>query len=253
MINIKGIRKRFPGEQVPALDGVDLEIKSNEFFTLLGPSGCGKSTLLRCIAGLETADEGKIEISGRTVFSSAERIVVPPNRRNIGMVFQSYAIWPHMTVYGNVAFPLEVRRKPNIKPTVMKAIEMVGLAGLDQRYAGKLSGGQQQRVALARAIVADPDVLLLDEPLSNLDAGLREQMRAELLRLQRELNVTTVFVTHDQTEALSMSDRIAVMSRGHLMEIASPETLYKNPTSIFAAHFLGGANIFKATATPVGG
>jgi iron(III) transport system ATP-binding protein len=252
LITIKGLRKQFVAAagKTAALDDLSVEIETNSFFTLLGPSGCGKSTLLRCIAGLETPDDGEITIGGVTVFSHAQGIAVPANRRSLGMVFQSYAIWPHMTVYSNVAFPLEIKRLPNIRDRVMKALELVGLDHLAQQNASKLSGGQQQRVALARAIVPEPDVLLLDEPLSNLDAALRDQMRAELSKIQRTLGVTTIYVTHDQTEALSMSDRVALMSRGKFEEIASPEALYNHPKTIFAAQFIGGANIIDGVAQP---
>ncbi|MEO8755890.1 MAG: ABC transporter ATP-binding protein [Casimicrobiaceae bacterium] len=231
-----------------ALDGIDFSIESHSFFTLLGPSGCGKSTILRCVAGLETPDGGDIEIAGRTVFSSSRGIGVPPNRRRIGMVFQSYAIWPHMTVFENVAFPLEVQRQSNVRARTMAALEMVGLGAMADRYASRLSGGQQQRVAFARAIVAEPEVLLLDEPLSNLDAALREQMCGELRKLHERLRLTTLYVTHDQGEALSLSDRIAVMRDGRFVEVATPEELWKNPRTEFAAHFLGGANILAGDA-----
>jgi iron(III) transport system ATP-binding protein len=250
MISIKGIRKRFEGSGgAVALDGVTADIEKSSFFTLLGPSGCGKSTLLRCLAGLETPDAGEIKIGDTLVFSAEAGIAVPANRRNIGMVFQSYAIWPHMTVYGNVAFPLEVNKKPDIRKRVIEVLSLVGLAGLEDRNASRLSGGQQQRVALARAVAADPDILLLDEPLSNLDAALRDQMRGELLNLQRTLGVTTVYVTHDQAEALSMSDRIAVMSNGRFVEVATPEELYHRPATVFTAQFIGGANIIEGVAT----
>ncbi|MCL4764980.1 MAG: ABC transporter ATP-binding protein [Hyphomicrobiaceae bacterium] len=243
--------KRFQGvgsAVTVALEKLSLKIERGSFFTLLGPSGCGKSTLLRCLAGLETPDEGDILIHGKLVFSASSGTAVPTNRRNLGMVFQSYAIWPHMTVYANVAFPLQVRKVPDIRDRTLRALELVGLAGFAERDASKLSGGQQQRVALARAIVAEPDVLLLDEPLSNLDAALRDQMRAELLNIQRTLGITSVYVTHDQGEALSMSDRIALMSQGRLIEVAAPEELYDRPRSVFAARFIGGANILPGDA-----
>mgnify|MGYP001610353665 FL=1 len=255
MIAIKNLKKRFQGagNVTVALDNLSVTIEKGSFFTLLGPSGCGKSTLLRCLAGLETPDEGEIAIGGTTVFSVAGSIVVPASRRNLGMVFQSYAIWPHMTVYANVAFPLEVNKKPNVRERTLRALALVGLDGFADRDASKLSGGQQQRVALARAVVAEPDVLLLDEPLSNLDAALRDQMRAELLNIQRSLNVTTVYVTHDQPEALSMSDRIALMSRGQFVEVAAPEELYNHPRTMFAAQFIGGANILDGVASAAPG
>jgi iron(III) transport system ATP-binding protein len=249
VIRVAHVSKRFRSrrDDVLALDDVTFDVEPGSFFTLLGPSGCGKSTLLRCVAGLETPDQGEIEIGGRLVFSSATGLQMPPSRRRIGMVFQSYAVWPHMTVFGNVAFPLEVQGRPQVRERVMRALTAVGLEPLADRYASLLSGGQQQRVALARAIVGEPDVLLLDEPLSNLDATLREQMRGELRNLQQSLHVTTLYVTHDQTEALSMSDRIAVMRDGRFVETGSPEDLYHRPTSSFTAHFVGGANILPGT------
>jgi iron(III) transport system ATP-binding protein len=237
----------------PALYDLSIDIHKGQFFTLLGPSGCGKSTLLRCIAGLETADEGEIDIGGELVFSAARGIDVPPNKRRIGMVFQSYAIWPHMTVIQNVAFPLETRKAPRPRPRAMEALALVGLEAFADRLASKLSGGQQQRVALARAIVAEPALLLLDEPLSNLDAALREQMRAELQNLQRRLRMTTVYVTHDQVEALSLSDTIAVMRAGELIEIAPPKELYQRPRSAFSARFVGGANVLSGCSLKAAG
>jgi iron(III) transport system ATP-binding protein len=253
MIRIRHLSKQFPGNVAPALHDLSLDIEAGTFFTLFGPSGCGKSTLLRCVAGLETADTGEIEISGATVFSAAKSMSVPPNQRRIGMVFQSYAIWPHMTVLQNVAFPLEVQRKPNPQKGARDALDIVGLSALADRYASKLSGGQQQRVALARAIVADPAVLLLDEPLSNLDAALRDQMRAELQALHRRLGITAIYVTHDQTEALSMSDRIAVMREGRFVEIGTPQDLFAAPSSAFTARLIGGANVIDGTAGSAGG
>lgn len=246
-ITVEKLNKSYRSERedVKALDDLSLTIQGEKFFTLLGPSGCGKTTLMRCIAGLETPTMGKIRISDRIVYSSGDGIDVPVNRRRIGMVFQSYAIWPHMTVFQNVAFPLEVQKKPDIDKKVRQALEMVELAHLSDRYASRLSGGQQQRVAFARAVVGEPSVLLLDEPLSNLDAALREVMRSEMRRLQRRLKLTTVYVTHDQSEALSMSDTIAVMKDGRLVEVASPENLYNNPKRRFTALFIGGANLLS--------
>jgi iron(III) transport system ATP-binding protein len=249
MIGLTHLSRSFRTEHeaVVAMDDLTLEVESHSFFTLLGPSGCGKSTLLRCVAGLETPDFGEIVIGNNVAFSSAQGINVPANRRHIGMVFQSYAIWPHMTVFKNVAFPLEVQRKPNVRERVLNALAMVELDKLADRYASQLSGGQQQRIAFARAIVAEPDVLLLDEPLSNLDAALREQMRAELRNLQDRLRITTLYVTHDQEEALSLSDRIAIMRNGRFVEIASPEELYNKPKTVFTARFIGSANIVEGT------
>jgi len=245
-VSIRHLSKRFQGQGdgAPALADLSVEIPASSFFTLLGPSGCGKSTLLRCLAGLETADDGEIEIAGTLVFSRAKGISIPANRRRIGMVFQSYAIWPHMSVVENVSFPLEIQRARNVRKRAVEALALVGLEQFADRDASKLSGGQQQRVALARAIVAEPGLLLLDEPLSNLDAALREQMRAELQSLQRRLRTTTIYVTHDQVEALSLSDTVAVMKNGRFVEIAAPEQLYGAPRTAFAARFVGGANVF---------
>ncbi len=258
MISIKNLRKTFEvdGQQVIALNDLTLEIPRHSFFTLLGPSGCGKTTLMRCIAGLEDPTSGVISINGRTVYSAEDGINIPPNKRRIGMVFQSYAIWPHMTVFENVAFPLRVQRKTSIERKVKDALELVDLGGLSQRYASKLSGGQQQRVAFARAIVADPEVLMLDEPLSNLDAALRDTMRSEMKRLQQRLNLTTVYVTHDQSEALSLSDQIVLMKSGNFVEIATPKDLYHRPTTAFGAQFIGGSNVLQgkvsSDANPIG-
>ena len=250
MIRVDGVDKHFQAgrERVVALRKIGFEVQSHRFFTLLGPSGCGKSTLLRCVAGLETPDTGEITISGRCMFSSSRRINLPPDRRCIGMVFQSYAIWPHMTVCENVAFPLEVKRAKDVRRRAMDALELVGLAAMADRYASRLSGGQQQRVAFARAIVAEPEVLLLDEPLSNLDAALREQMCAELSKLHDRVRRTTLYVTHDQEEALSLSDEIAVMRDGRFVEVGTPEALWNRPRTVFAAQFLGGANIITGEA-----
>jgi iron(III) transport system ATP-binding protein len=254
MIEISGLSKRFltERESVLAMDDLSLSVEPHSFFTLLGPSGCGKSTLLRCIAGLESPDDGEIRIADEVVFSSRAGINLPPNRRLIGMVFQSYAIWPHMTVFQNVAFPLEVRRMGNIRKRVTGALAIVGLEHVADRYASRLSGGQQQRIAFARAVVAEPALLLLDEPLSNLDAALREQMRGELRRFQEHIGITTIYVTHDQAEALSMSDRIAVMHGGRFIEVGRPEDLYDRPRKGFTARFLGGANILDGTVDSSG-
>ena len=239
-VRLVGLTKSFAGG-APAVDGVTLDIAEGESLTLLGPSGCGKSTTLRMIAGLERPDAGAIHIDGAPVVSVAEGIDLPPERRNIGMVFQSYAIWPHMTVAENVAFPLGARGVPKSEAQgrVRDALSTVGLAGLEDRPATRLSGGQQQRVALARALVHRPAVLLLDEPLSNLDVQLREQMRFELKRLQRRLGWTLVNVTHDQVEALGLSDRIAIMNRGRIEQVGTPRELYEWPATPFVRDFLG--------------
>ena len=225
-------------------------LDNGTFFTLLGPSGCGKTTTLRCIAGLETPDEGLIEVDGRALFDGAKRINVPPDRRAIGMVFQSYAIWPHMTVAENVAFPLTVAKhkrysRAEIESGVQHALAIVGLDGFQQRPSTRLSGGQQQRVALARAVVQQPGLLLLDEPLSNLDAQLREEMRSELKRLQGQIGITTVYVTHDQSEALALSDRVAILDQGRIKQIGSPEDVYFRPENAFVARFVGATNLLE--------
>ena len=224
-----------------ALKDVSLEIQKGEFFAFLGPSGCGKTTLLRLIAGFNKAQTGSVHIGGADITNQ------PPWGRDVGMVFQSYALWPHMSVAQNVAFGLEERKLPRseIKERVRAALELVGLSHLAQRHPSQLSGGQQQRIALARTIVVRPKVLLLDEPLSNLDAKLRVQMRRELTELQRDLNLTTIFVTHDQEEANTMCDRIAVMHDGVIQQVGRPMDIYDNPVNMFVANFLGTANIFK--------
>lgn len=238
-LRVRELRKRF--ERVTAVDGVNLDIEEGEFFTLLGPSGCGKTTTLRLVAGLEKPDSGEIYLGERCLLSQSQRVFVQPERREMGMVFQSYALWPHMTVFENVAYPLRLRRMkaPEVRQKVMEALALVGLAGLEDRPAPALSGGQQQRVALARALVFSPRVLLLDEPLSNLDARLREEMRRELKALQRRIRVTVLFVTHDQIEGLSLSDRIGIMDRGKLEQVGGPEEVYYRPFTPFARDFLG--------------
>jgi iron(III) transport system ATP-binding protein len=258
MLEVEQLVKRFPAARredrvVVAVNGVDLRVAQGEFFTLLGPSGCGKTTTLRSIAGLERPDEGRIVLDGRILFSAADRAWVPANRRGIGMVFQSYAIWPHMDVFGNVAFPLEQGdrdRRPGraaLRERVERALAAVHLDHVAGRRATALSGGQQQRLALARALVMEPPLLLLDEPLSNLDARLREEMRLEIKRLQRDLGVTAVYVTHDQEEALAISDTIAVMRDGRVEQMGPPEDVYLRPASRFVAEFVGTGNIIDGT------
>jgi iron(III) transport system ATP-binding protein len=235
-------------KRVYAVNDLSIDVAEGELFTLLGPSGCGKTTTLRCIAGLEYPDAGEITLSGRLLYSSEKRVRVPANERGLGMVFQSYAIWPHMDVFHNVAFPLRVlpRRKrptkPQMRERVERALAVVQLDQLASRQATDLSGGQQQRLALARALVMEPPLLLLDEPLSNLDAKLREEMRFELKRLQRELGITGVYVTHDQLEALAMSNRVAVMRDGKIEQVDSPRAIYESPRSRFVADFIGTSN-----------
>ncbi len=242
------------GGPVKAAQDVSFEVPRGKLFTLLGPSGCGKTTTLRSIAGLEKPISGEIAIDGRVVYSSSKGIFVAPNKRNFGMVFQSYAIWPHMNVFQNVAFPLQVRRLPKkvIREKVMRMLSAVALDELVDRDATKLSGGQQQRLALARALVMEPQLLLLDEPLSNLDAKLRDRMRSELKRLQRDLNLTTVYVTHDQTEALALSHEIAVMNEGRVVQVGTPRQIYEQPTDQFVADFVGTTNFIGGTVTALG-
>jgi iron(III) transport system ATP-binding protein len=233
------LSKRFGA--VMAVDDVSFAVDEGELITLLGPSGCGKTTTLRMLAGLERPDAGEVQVSDRLLSSAERRIFLPPERRGIGMVFQSYAVWPHMSVFENVAFPLHARGVSSAerRRRAMAALETVGLAGFADRPAPQLSGGQQQRVALARAIVSDPAVLLLDEPFSNLDARLRDEMRLELRGLQRRLGVTSVFVTHDQTEAMMLSDRVLVMNAGRVEQEGTPREVYESPRSQFVMDFLG--------------
>ncbi|MGH7927899.1 MAG: ABC transporter ATP-binding protein [Candidatus Binatia bacterium] len=255
MIIVKDLQKSFAGArgEVRALRGVSFEVRKGELFTLLGPSGCGKTTTLRCIAGLEKPMSGEIRIDDYPVFNAAAGTFVPPERRNIGMVFQSYAIWPHMTVFQNVAYPLASDgSRAQIAERVDQILARLGLGSLADRLAPNLSGGQQQRVALARALVAQPQVLLLDEPLSNLDAKLREQMRFELKALQESLGITTIYVTHDQEEAMALSDRIALMHEGALLEVGTPCDLYLRPAHRVTADFLGTANFVPAKVEKAG-
>jgi iron(III) transport system ATP-binding protein len=246
-IRIKGLTRDFhsEGRRIRALDNVDLTIPANQIFTLLGPSGCGKTTLLRCIVGLETPDAGEIAIGNEIVWSRERNIFMPPEKRGLGMVFQTYAIWPHMNVFDNVAYPLQNRKTPReeIRGRVAKVLEFVQLEGFEKRPATDLSGGQQQRVALARALVAEPKVILFDEPLSNLDAKLREATRKELRRFLTDLKITAVYVTHDRVEALTLSDQIAVMRAGSIVEIGDPKKIYFNSDHRFVADFIGRANL----------
>jgi iron(III) transport system ATP-binding protein len=251
MLRVTGLYKRFKTDRggVKAVENVSFEVAEGQFYTLVGPSGCGKTTTLRCIAGLERTDAGEIHIGDAVVSSPESGVFVPINKRNIGMVFQSYAIWPHLTVFENVAFPLRVGKtrvsSMDIKRKVKKALETVRLGGLEERPAPQLSGGQQQRLALARALVREPRLLLLDEPLSNLDAKLRESMRGELRDLQRELKITTIYVTHDQLEAVSMSSIIAVMHEGRIVQEGPPRDIYDRPNSTFVADFIGSTNFLS--------
>jgi len=236
-ISIHEVVKRFGS--VTAVDRADLTVRHGELFTLLGPSGCGKTTLLRLLAGFYQPDTGEIRFGDRVVSG------LPPYERNIGMVFQNYALWPHMTVAANVTYGLRVRKLPagEIGARLTEGLRKVNLTGYESRYPGQLSGGQQQRVALARALVLNPDLLLLDEPLSNLDAKIRVQVRAEIKKLQRELGITTIYVTHDQEEALSLSDRVAVMKDGRVQQVGAPKVLYERPRTRFVADFVGTNNL----------
>jgi iron(III) transport system ATP-binding protein len=251
MISIDSLRKTFRtgGDSVQAVDGVELQIEEKEFFVLLGLSGSGKTTLLRCVAGLEKPEAGEIRLGGQIVSSAERGIFIPPEDRALGMVFQSYAIWPHMTVYENVAFPLlNGKRKlsrSQVREQVMGALELVQLSTLADRPVPFLSGGQQQRVALARALAVEPKVLLMDEPLSNLDARLREEVRDEIRGLSKKLGITVLYVTHDQVEAMALADRIAVMSGGKILQIGGAPELYHFPLSRNVAEFLGAMNEFE--------
>jgi iron(III) transport system ATP-binding protein len=244
-VAVRNLTKRFGPLEV--VNRVDLAIQEGELFTLLGPSGCGKTTLLRLIAGFYVPDEGEVYFDERRVND------VPPHERGIGMVFQNYALWPHMTVFENAAYGLKLQNigRSEIAAQVMSVLEKVKLTGLGDRYPGQLSGGQQQRVALARALVLNPKILLLDEPLSNLDAKIRIQVRAEIRKLQKELGITTVYVTHDQEEALTLSDRIAVFNQGKVLQIGPPKELYERPANRFVADFIGINNLIEGTVQSI--
>jgi iron(III) transport system ATP-binding protein len=246
-IEAKNLHKAYAGRY--AVAGIDLTIAEGEMLVLLGPSGCGKTTTMRCIAGLEVPDQGRITIGDRVVFDSEAGINVPANHRHVGMVFQSYAVWPHMTVFENVSFPLSMAKvgRDEMHQRVKDILALVGLSGFEDRGASYLSGGQMQRVALARSLVMQPSVLLFDEPLSNLDARLRDHLRVQLREIQTQLKITSIYVTHDQREALALADRIVVMQEGHVKQQADPVTLYHAPRTATIADFLGYSNIFDAT------
>ncbi|MED4696288.1 ABC transporter ATP-binding protein [Peribacillus frigoritolerans] len=244
-VEIKGAFKQFGANVV--LNGIDLEVKQGELLTLLGPSGCGKSTTLNLIAGFLDPDRGEVHIKGNNVTK------VPPYKRDLGMVFQTYSLFPHMTVYENLSFGLKLRKVGNAeqKKKISKALELVKMSGLENRYPRELSGGQRQRVAISRALVVEPELLLLDEPLSNLDAKLRHELRAEIKRLQKEIGVTTIFVTHDQEEALSMSDRVVVMNAGKIEQISTPTEIYNHPKTEFVFQFIGKSNCFEGNVSAI--
>ena len=251
-IEISNLTKRFVrsgGKEVIPVDNISLSVEENELVVLLGPSGCGKTTLLRCVAGLERPDAGEIVIDGRVVFSAERSIFVPPEQRGVSMIFQSYALWPHMTVAQNVGYPLESRNLPAavIRERVQEALRLVGIGGLDTQYPGRISGGQQQRVALARALVGNSSVVLFDEPLSNVDAQVRSQLRFELKRMQRQLGFSGLYVTHDQVEAMELGHRVAVLQSGRLAALDTPRGVYDNPPSRYVADFVGVSNFLPGT------
>ncbi|WP_203932795.1 ABC transporter ATP-binding protein [Virgisporangium ochraceum] len=257
VIRVHGLRKRFRRADrtfAHAVDGVSLDVRRGEFLVLLGPSGCGKTTLLRSIAGLETPDEGSVEVDGRVVFDAASRIEVPPEKRGLSMMFQSYALWPHLTVRDNVAYPLRNRRvgRRDVATRVAEVLDLVGIGELAGQHPSDMSGGQQQRVALARALVARDDVVLFDEPLSNVDAKVRERLRAELVAMQRRLGFSAVYVTHDQTEAMELATRIAVMRAGRVEQLGPPREIYASPATRYVATFVGVANEIEGTVTSDG-
>ncbi|MPZ86929.1 MAG: ATP-binding cassette domain-containing protein [Nitriliruptorales bacterium] len=244
MIEVTDLLKTFDGGKVRAVDQISFTVPAGSVLTLLGPSGCGKTTTMRSIAGLEKPDSGELKVGRKVVYSSRQKVNLRANQRNVGMVFQSYAIWPHMTVFDNVSYPLKGEvDKATLRERTLGSLRLVGLEHLADRRAPNLSGGQQQRVALARALVAEPEVLLLDEPLSNLDAKLRDTMRKEIRELQQSLDITTLYVTHDQSEALAISDLVAVMSQGRIVDFGEPERIYSRPRSRAVADFIGMANI----------
>ena len=247
-VSLKNVTKIYDDDAKPVIDNFNAEIQDGEFITLLGPSGCGKTTLLRMIAGFRKPSSGSIAIDGNVV--SDEKVFVPPEKRGIGMVFQTYAVWPHMNVFDNVAYPLKIQKvkKDEIQRRVKAILDIVHLSQYEKRMPSQLSGGQQQRVALGRALVAEPKLLLLDEPLSNLDAKLRESMRFEIKEIQKKLGITVVYVTHDQIEAMTMSDRVFLINNGIVQQVGSPLEIYRHPVNQFVANFVGKANFLKGSA-----
>jgi iron(III) transport system ATP-binding protein len=257
-VALRDIRKHFTrrdGTKVPAIDGIDLDVAQGEFVVLLGPSGCGKTTLLRCIAGLESPDAGDIAIHGDRHFASSQGIDSSPDRRKLGMVFQSYALWPHMKVFSNVAYPLQVRgvRRADVRERVGDVLATVGIGELGGQYPGQLSGGQQQRVALARALVSSEGLILFDEPLSNVDAKVREQLRYEIRRMQQQIGFAAIYVTHDQEEAMEMADRIAVLNNGKIAQLGTAQEIYQTPADLYVAKFIGATNEIGGRVKSIGG
>jgi iron(III) transport system ATP-binding protein len=258
IVSVHGLAKVFrreDGSHAHAIDGVSLDVTPGEFVVLLGPSGCGKTTLLRSIAGLEQPDAGTISIRGQTVFAADAGVDLPPERRRLSMIFQSYALWPHMSAFQNVAYPLQNRRlkRREIAERVGKVFELVGIPELQRSYPGQMSGGQQQRVALARALVGDADLILFDEPLSNVDAKVREQLRVELLSMQRELGFAAIYVTHDQAEAMELAHTLAVMREGQIVQSGPPPEIYLEPATRYVADFVGSSNELHGTLRSVNG
>lgn len=256
-IQISGLTKvyrRAGGKTVKPIDNIDLTVEPGELVVLLGPSGCGKTTLLRCVAGLERPDEGEIRINGELVFSARKNLFVPPNKRKLSMIFQSYALWPHMTIFENVAYPLKNQglSTASIRERVLKVLTMVGIGGLEGQHPGRISGGQQQRVALARSLVSNSNVVLFDEPLSNVDAQVRGQLRFELQRIQRQIGFSGLYVTHDQTEAMELAHRVAVLDMGRIAALGSPQNVYDHPPNEYVANFIGIANLIPGSVTEVG-
>jgi iron(III) transport system ATP-binding protein len=259
VVSLRGISKRFrrgDGTVATAIDDVSFDVAPGEFVILLGPSGCGKTTLLRTIAGLEHPDGGEIEVHGRTVFSAERKVALSPDKRHLSMIFQSYALWPHMTAFDNVAYPLRSRGKvsrADVTARVERTLDLVGVSELRGQYPNQMSGGQQQRVALARALVGGEDLVLFDEPLSNVDAKVREVLRRELLQMQRELGFAAIYVTHDQTEAMELAHRVAVMGQGRVQQFGTPADIYLRPDSRYVANFVGTSNEIPGTVTAVDG
>lgn len=261
VVRFENVVKRFrrgDGSTVNAIDGVSFDVHPGEFVVLLGPSGCGKTTLLRTLAGLERADSGRITIRERVVFDSAAKLDLPPERRRLSMIFQSYALWPHMTTFDNIAYPLRSRKtdklsRDEVRERVDRVCALVGISEIRGQFPGQMSGGQQQRVALARSLVGGDDLVLFDEPLSNVDAKVRESLRRELLEMQRELGFAAVYVTHDQNEAMELAHRVAVMGEGKVQQLGQPHEVYLRPTSRYVANFVGTSNEFTGTVTSIEG